>query len=160
MEGTWQAQLISVCNNGPFCMGVTQLVCLWQGPDLEGCCRCGVWHGPRGGGRVCLLGFSGSWSPLVLAGGWALTLTHPWPSSPQTHTWVLSLPCTPRQSWLHTLGQAVLTVPNAVPLTCLVVTHQLQYDGACTLRCFTPTWTFSQMWYAHDPAITLTRVAG
>lgn len=40
MEGTWQAQLISVCNNGPFCMGVTQLVCLWHGPDGER-----VWQG-------------------------------------------------------------------------------------------------------------------
>lgn len=40
VEGTWQAQLISVCNNGPFCMGSPNWFCLWHGPDGER-----VWQG-------------------------------------------------------------------------------------------------------------------
>lgn len=41
------SQLISVLvNNGPFCKGVTQLVCLWHGPDREGVLR--VWRRAQG----------------------------------------------------------------------------------------------------------------
>ena len=158
MEGTWQAQLISVCNNGPFCMGVTQLVCLWRGPDGERVWR-RAWRGRPGVHELCacVMGKVGthtahleahvhtqpsqththSDSLSTCARARACVCTH-------THTHSLSLMCA--QSLLHAHFQTlpsshILICSDAVLLTHSVVSHTLKQNSTHmlehnhTLRC-------------------------
>ena len=138
MEGTWQAQLISVCNNGPFCMGVTQLVCLWRGPDGERVWR-RAWRGRPGVHELCacVMGKVGTHTAHLEAH------VHTQPSQTHTHSDSLSTcararACVCTHTHTHTLSLSHVC-PIIVACT-LSDTAQLTHSDM--LRCC-PAYTLS-----------------
>lgn len=131
MEGTWQAQLISVCNNGPFCMGVTQLVCLWHGPDGERVWQ-GAWRRRPGVHDLCacVMGKVGTHTAHLGAHVHTQTHTHCDSLSTRARAHTLSHVCPVLHAHFQTLPSShILTCSEAILLTHSVVSHTLKQNS-------------------------------